>query len=58
MPGQELLHVGVAVKTFVVLDGTEGPSGLRATLVKVAGGGVTVIRVDAPLVVELSVAFT
>jgi hypothetical protein len=56
--GQVELHVGVAVKTFVPPEATEGEVGDTATEFRVMGGARTVITVDVPAVFAPSVAFT
>jgi hypothetical protein len=57
-PGQVALHVGVALKSCFPPMATVGVSGLTATETRLMGAVVTVITVDASLVVPLSEALT
>jgi hypothetical protein len=56
--GHVALQLGVAVKGWVPLAGTDGPVGLKPMEVKVIGVTVTVNTVEAPFVTALSVALT
>jgi hypothetical protein len=56
--GQVALHVGVAVKPCVLLDGIDGDAGATDTDLRVTAAAVTVITVDADTVFAPRVALT
>jgi hypothetical protein len=58
LPGHVALHAGVAVKSCEPVAPSVGAVGVRTTEFRVIGAEVTVIVVEDPLVVVLSVALT